>query len=71
MSILERSIRIILAMLIFIAGLYYASWWGLIGFIPLLTGFFGVCPIRVWTGKQACPLGICPISKKIKDKEQG
>ncbi|EAI2156532.1 DUF2892 domain-containing protein [Campylobacter coli] len=64
MGKLERIIRIILALVIFSVGVYYASWWALIGFTPLLTGIFGVCPIRVWTGKQACPLGVCPISKK-------
>ncbi|TEY04468.1 DUF2892 domain-containing protein [Campylobacter sp. US33a] len=66
MSLTEKVVRIILALAIFGLGVYFASWWGLIGLIPLLTGVFGVCPIRVWTGKQTCPLGICPISKKPK-----
>ncbi len=65
MSTLERVIRIVLALAVFgIVGGYFGSWWALVGLIPLLTGIFKVCPIRVWTGKQACPLGVCPISKK-------
>ncbi|EAH4568948.1 DUF2892 domain-containing protein [Campylobacter jejuni] len=64
MSNLERSLRIIIALLIFAAGICYSSFFALAGLIPLLTGIFKVCPIRVLTGKQACPLGVCPIPKK-------
>ena len=41
--------------------------WGLLGLIPLLTGAFGVCPLRVWTNKQACPLKSCSVFKKEKE----
>ncbi|WP_224315956.1 YgaP family membrane protein [Campylobacter canadensis] len=61
---MKRSLRIIIALLIFAAGIYYSSFFALIGLILLLTRIFKVCPIRVLTGKQACPLGVCPISKK-------
>ncbi|MBX1886133.1 YgaP family membrane protein [Campylobacter peloridis] len=64
MSKVERILRIALSMLAFSLGIYFSTWWGLLGLIPLLTGIFGVCPIRVLSGKQACPLGVCPISKK-------
>lgn len=43
-GILDRSIRFIVAVVIIGAGLYYQSWWGAIGLIPLLTGFIGWCP---------------------------
>ncbi|WP_289180987.1 YgaP family membrane protein, partial [Helicobacter japonicus] len=46
---------------------YFESLWGLLGLIPLLTGVFGVCPLRVWTNKQACPLKNCSIFKKEKE----
>ncbi|MBT0828111.1 DUF2892 domain-containing protein [Campylobacter lari] len=64
MSKLERVLRIALAIVVFSLGVYFSTWWGLLGLIPLLTGIFAVCPIRVFSGKQACPLGVCPISKK-------
>ncbi|MCV3373562.1 DUF2892 domain-containing protein [Campylobacter lari] len=64
MSKLERVLRITLAIVAFSLGVYFSTWWGLLGLIPLLTGIFAVCPIRVFSGKQACPLGVCPISKK-------
>ncbi|MBN2348662.1 MAG: DUF2892 domain-containing protein [Bacteroidales bacterium] len=40
----DKIIRIILALIIGIAGFYFKSWWGLIGLIPLLTAIFGFCP---------------------------
>nr|WP_317986809.1 hypothetical protein [Campylobacter canadensis] len=35
----------IIALLIFAAGIYYSSFFALIGLILLLTGIFKVCPI--------------------------
>lgn len=63
MSKMERIIRVVMALVIFGVGLYFSSWWGLIGLIPLLTGAFGFCPLYVMIGKQSCPFG-CSISKK-------
>jgi len=34
----DKTIRIILGVLIGAAGIYFSTWWGLIGLIPLLTG---------------------------------
>lgn len=67
MKMTERIIRVVLAFVIFAAGFYFESWWGLVGLIPLLTGAFGVCPLRVWTNKQACPLKSCSVFKKEKE----
>ena len=66
MKMTERIIRIVIAFAIFGIGFYFESLWGLLGLIPLLTGVFGVCPLRVWTNKQACPLKNCSIFKKEK-----
>ena len=41
---LDRSIRFVLGAGIIVIGIYYQSWWGLIGLIPLLTGFLAWCP---------------------------
>lgn len=47
MSKLERVLRIALAIVAFSLEVYFSTWWGLLGLIPLLTGIFAVCPIRV------------------------
>ena len=39
-----RLIRIIAGLGILGAGLYFKSWWGLIGLVPLLPAVFRFCP---------------------------
>ncbi|MBL0146249.1 MAG: DUF2892 domain-containing protein [Chitinophagaceae bacterium] len=41
----DATVRVFLSVLIAVFGYYYASWWGLLAFIPLTTAFFGVCPL--------------------------
>lgn len=43
----DSIIRIILGLVIIILGIYYKSWWGVIGLIPLITGIIGWCPLYV------------------------
>lgn len=45
MGIGEIIIRVILAGVIFVLGLVYGSWWGLLGFIPLITAVVAYCPL--------------------------
>jgi hypothetical protein len=33
-----------------------ARWWGLVGVVPLFTGFFGVCPAYALLGINTCPM---------------
>lgn len=63
----ERIVRIVFALVIFGLGVYFESWWGLVGLIPLLTGAFGFCPLKLLRKNQECPLGICALFKKAKD----
>ena len=42
---IDKTIRIILGVIIFGAGIYFQSWWGLIGIIPLMTAMMSSCPI--------------------------
>lgn len=44
-GIIDRWLRIILGLIISIAGVYFDSWWGLIGLVPLATGIFQFCPL--------------------------
>lgn len=32
-----------------------ARWWGLVGFVPLLTGTVGFCPVYPMLGINTCP----------------
>lgn len=54
MGTADRTIRIILGALIGAAGIYYNSWWGLIGLVPLLTSFVGWCPLYAPFGLSTC-----------------
>ena len=40
----DRLLRIIVGLVIIVIGYINESWWGAIGFIPLLTGLFRWCP---------------------------
>ena len=52
----DKVIRIILGVAIIAFGIYYQSWWGLVGIVPLFTAFIGWCPayslIRVSTDRK-------------------
>ncbi len=51
---IDKLIRIILGLAIIGAGVYYQSWWGAIGAIPLLTAFIGYCPAYLLFGISSC-----------------
>jgi len=50
----DKTIRIILGVLIGAAGIYFSTWWGLIGLIPILTGIFGTCGLYSLFGVSTC-----------------
>ena len=41
----DRIFRLVIGVAAIAAGLYYQSWWGAVGLIPLLTSFIGWCPL--------------------------
>lgn len=43
----DRNIRIIVGLFVIAAGVFFKSWLGLIGAIPLVTAALGWCPIYV------------------------
>jgi len=47
-------IRVILGLGIIGLGILLQSWWGLIGILPLATGFFGICPLYSLFGISTC-----------------
>jgi hypothetical protein len=52
---IDVIIRVIIGLGLVAAGILYESWWGLLGFIPLVTGFFGICPLYTVFGISTCP----------------
>ncbi len=53
----DRIIRMIAGIAIIGVGVYFKSWWGAIGIIPLVTATLKWCPIYL-------PLSISTISKE-------
>ena len=40
----DRVIRFILGAIIIILGLYFRSWWGVVGIVPIVTAALNFCP---------------------------
>jgi hypothetical protein len=52
----EKTFRAVLGIVIILAGLYFGSWWGAIGLIPLLTAVIGYCPLTHAFHYSSCPV---------------
>jgi hypothetical protein len=50
----ERAIRVVVGVVILGVGMFYQSWWGAIGLIPLATGLTGWCPPYALLGISTC-----------------
>ena len=50
----DRIARIIIGLVIIALGVYFGSWWGIIGILPLLTGAAGRCPAYLPFGISTC-----------------
>ncbi len=50
----ERLLRIMVGIVIIALGMYYGSWWGVVGLIALLTGLFRFCPLYKMLGMNTC-----------------
>jgi len=51
---IDRTLRIILGVVIVLAGLYFKSWWGAVGIIPIITGAIRWCPAYLPFGFSTC-----------------
>lgn len=47
---IDKTIRVILGLLIIITGFFCKSWWGAIGLILLLTALMGISPLYLILG---------------------
>jgi len=45
MGITDRWIRVAIGLAIGATGVYFKSWWGLVGLVPLATALIRTCPL--------------------------
>lgn len=45
---MDRAIRAVIGLIIVGVAFDLKSEWGIVGFFPLLTAYFGICPIYHW-----------------------
>ena len=50
----DRIVRIILGIAIILLGIYFQSWWGAVGIVPLATGLLRFCPAYIPFGFSTC-----------------
>ena len=55
-GVTDRIVRLILGVIIIGLGLYFKSWWGVIGIIPLITGLIGYCGLYSPFGINTCKI---------------
>jgi hypothetical protein len=51
---LDRVLRILAGLALLGAGLYFQTWWGLLGLVPLLTALVRFCPAYLPLGLSTC-----------------
>jgi hypothetical protein len=54
----DRVVRIVVGVVIIGVGIYFRSWWGLIGLLPLLTAVVRFCPAYLPFGINTCKPGV-------------
>lgn len=56
---IDRILRVLIGLALLAFLLLFegpARWWGVIGVVPLVTGFMGFCPLYALLGLDTCPL---------------
>jgi hypothetical protein len=52
----DKTIRIVIGLIIIVLGIIYKSWWGALGLVLLVTAFSGFCalyiPLKLSTRKK-------------------
>ncbi|BCW99061.1 MAG: hypothetical protein KatS3mg024_1888 [Armatimonadota bacterium] len=57
---LDRNIRLVAGAAIIGGGLYYGSWLGLLGLLPIVSAITGRCGLY-------CPLGISTVERDARE----
>jgi hypothetical protein len=55
---LDSTIRVAIGSLLLIAGIWFDSWWGLVGLIPIVTGTIAWCPLYRIFGIDTCEVKV-------------
>ena len=50
----DRVVRVVVGLAIIAAGVYFQSWWGVVGVVPLLTATIRWCPAYLPFGFNTC-----------------
>jgi hypothetical protein len=50
----DKVLRLVVGAAIIAAGVYFQSWWGAIGAVPILTTLMGRCPPYALLGINTC-----------------
>ena len=50
----DRIIRVLLGLVVIALGIYFNSWWGALGAIPLFTAAISWCPLYAPFGLSSC-----------------
>jgi hypothetical protein len=50
----DKIIRLLVGLAILVMGIALKSWWGVIGIVPVLTAFVGICPAYLPFGISTC-----------------
>lgn len=50
----DKILRYIVGVGVIAAGIYFQSWWGLVGLVPIITATLGVCPAYLPLGVSTC-----------------
>lgn len=53
---IDKNIRLVLGVIIIALGIYFESWFGVIGIIPILTATINWCPIYAPFGLSTCSI---------------
>jgi len=50
----DQIVSYIIGAVIIGLGIYFKTWWGVVGIVPIVTGFMGVCPAYNLIGVNTC-----------------
>jgi hypothetical protein len=50
----DRTIRVIAGLIIIFIGIYFKSWWGVVGVLPIVTAMLRWCPAYLPFGISSC-----------------
>jgi hypothetical protein len=58
---IDRTVRIAAGLIAIGLGVYFESWWGAVGLVPLLTAFIRWCPAYTIFGISTCGSSSCKV----------